>query len=556
MSKLPEEKVAHPAYNHRDAPTLTKLPESNKELQLASNAILHPDFCDRDSESLYDIALLVGESWITDVFCPTIEAAIRLHVAKELVVNYRVDPSKYAELCDEICSKISYKDEIKKEIDEQKKVEGSAFHCDTLKNKAVNRLARNKVAISEDTIQAAIDIESDVAKRDLIDEKLRPFVSAEVEKYMNDHDTARKPSFQVGKNHDYCFLGAAGSGKSTVARQVTESKTSGVENILKDYIILSTDNFRLFTPDDVEGPQFVRTQDFAYLVKTLVRNEIEMQIEENEKRPNIQCDAKTMEKFMHEMIGQGTNVTSVFVAYAPAGHVGIAERADYRARHSEDLSEKGRFVNTDSLFQDHADASARLLLGIPQHVTTKLYDTDVERGERAIQIGEIDPPEGTMRIGNLRKVASFLNKKNINQDACSPVEALLSPKGGYTTAPERKASAVMDIVSEHGYSVELQSGEITYAKLVKEESGFVRLDIKDPSVWNDKIKGKTIEAGLLKEIEDQSSMKFQKNKQKNKVIAQEVDELRDTMKRLGHKGTKTASINEKPLQKQTLKDYR
>lgn len=529
-------KVTHEAYGHRDISTLQSLQEIDREKSLRSNTILQGGIADRSGIDAFDDARNAGEMWITDAFCPTMSTAIKLHIAKELVVNYRVASEDYAPSCDDIYQKFfdknlidSLQSQIQGEISNQK---NTAFQPQELEEKAEQRLERNGVdVLAEGALAAAKAVEFDIAKKHLLDQKLRGLVAGKVKSWAKEKGIEGKSRYKIGQNKDYCFLGAAGSGKSTVAKLILKESQDST-----DYVALSTDDYRLFTPQVTQGgDQFIRTQDYAYLVKDLVKEEIELQMEESGQRPNIQCDGVNLESFMRQLLDQGKNVTSVLAAYAPAGNAGIAERADHRARTSQNQADKDRFVNTNSLFEGHAKASERLFTGIPQNTVTALYDTDVERGASPQNIGEVDPAKKELRVDNLRQVAGFMNKRNINKKAVSPVEALLSGSGGYTTSPERKVSSLLNATKE-GYQVILRdSNKKEYARLSLGDDGEVKLSCDRRSVFERKIKEATIEAGLLKEVERQVSPQYQEGKR-------EIEKGVGSVRRLKDKNAMNASV--------------
>lgn len=260
----------------------------------------------------------------------------------------------------------------------------------------------------------------------------------------------KKDVYSLGESHDFSFLGAAGSGKSTVSRQwLTEAEKT-------NYAIIATDNYRAFTMPRTEEHElretnknvFTRTQDVAYMVKELVQERLDQCVEVGE-RPNIICDCVTLDHKMQALLKQGEAI-SVVAAYAgEPGFLGIAERADARARDTGAApADKERFVNTSSLLEGHANASARLLSSIPTAVKTDIYDTNVARGEKPIKIATIDPEAHTMEISDLRVMSEFLNKRNINKEAVNPVDLILSKETGFlVTHPEMKAKSIIDLVA-------------------------------------------------------------------------------------------------------------
>ena len=81
------------AYNQRDVLTLKPLNQWTQEeelVHLEHNRILQPWFATRTPEELIKNAKLTGEDWLTDICCPSIQGALAIHLAKEMVVTYKV----------------------------------------------------------------------------------------------------------------------------------------------------------------------------------------------------------------------------------------------------------------------------------------------------------------------------------------------------------------------------------------------------------------------------------------------------------------------------------
>src|SRR3990167_1411131 len=313
----------------------------------------------------------------------------------------------------------------------------------------------------------------------------------------------------VENTTNYSFTGAAGSGKSTIIKNylTDEQKT--------DYVVLATDNYRAFTLPDTDAHEekstrdiFTRTQDMAYLVKELVLEEIDEQIKQTHTRPNILCDCITLDKKMLNYLSDGT-VHSYVAAYrGEPGYVGIAERADNRANDLQaGPADKGRFVNTNSLFEGHADASKRLISTLPNNTITKIYNTAVEKGKDPIEIATVDSNKHVVDISDLRVMSEFLNKSNVNINAVNPVDLILK-KGGeidaFANHPEYKAKAILELIPKskykEAYTVRLKENNDVYAELRADKNGKITLDVLNKKLFFNKENSNSVEAAVLRAL--------------------------------------------------------
>ncbi len=238
----------------------------------------------------------------------------------------------------------------------------------------------------------------------------------------------------------------------------------------------------------------------------------------DQRRPNVICDCVTLDRRMRTLLAQndsekGGSLVSIIAAYrGEAGYGGIAERADTRARnHNAAPADKARFVETNSLFKGHANASQYLLSSIPENTVTAVFDTNVDRtrGEAPAKIAIIDSKNHNVEITNLRVMSEFLNKKNLNTDAQHPVELILKqPRGSgaeksLVTAPLYKAKAVLDLVTGNPpYSVTLKDNRGTvYASLESDSSGRVKLQVLNFEAYKEQVDSFTSpQAKVLREI--------------------------------------------------------
>lgn len=520
------------AYNQRDIVSLKAVSQwraEEEQIHLQQNRILQPGFMHRDPLKVLADAKLLGEEWLTDICCPSVMAAVTLHIGKEMVVNYKVEEAELNIEAHKVYnSMLAHNPEaliqLEGKINDIMK-SNSALVDKNLENLAIKKLeqtnanrARQNLSPLEATserIEAAKRVIIDIERKKVTDELVSKQVKAHLASFASSIALQKKTINTIDKAHDYSFLGAAGSGKSTIARQfLTDDQKA-------DYIVLATDNYRAFIVPGTEKHEanaskdiFSRTQDMAYMVKELVQSEIEQQIKASNSRPNVICDCITLDGKMQELLSQGT-VTSVVAAYrGEPGYVGIAERADNRARDIHAApADKGRFVNTTALFEGHANASARLLSSIPKNTATIIYDTNVERGAAPIEIATIDSKANTMQIKDLRVIAEFLNKRNINTEAINQVDLIYnskSPLNTLVTHPENKAKSILDLVPgsrfKAAYNIQLThtNGQV-YAELVP-EGDKVKVKVLDKDIFYQKARADTIEASVLRAVVRQTEI--------------------------------------------------
>ncbi len=520
--KTPKSLEYPEAYNQRDVLTLKPLNQWTQEeelVHLEHNRILQPGFATRTPEELIKNAKLTGEDWLTDICCPSIQGALAIHLAKEMVVTYKVgeddlniqNQKAYKLLLDDnpnIKSKLEAKinEKLTENTPPATELEGLARA--RLQQNNENRIRNNlpELPITEERINAAKAIELDLIRKKFTSEIVDEYIQEQRPRISSALDLKLKDVIKPGQNRDFSFLGAAGSGKSTISRQFLSD--SQKENC----IIVATDNYRAFSiPGSNEHEKnagknvFAKTQDLAYMVKELVQKDISTK---TSGRPNIIFDAVTLDSGTKKLLQQGI-VTSAVAAYSGApGLVGIAERADYRARdESASPADKGRFVHTTSLLEGHANASSRLLTSVPDKAITTIYDTNVERGQPAIDIGTINTSTNTMQIKDLRVMSEFLNKKNLNAEAIHQVDLIYNTKNPLnllSTHPENKAKAILDLVPETrfkpAFTIKMMDKQgIEYAELTS-VNGAVKLNVLNTTIFNEKALSETIEGGVLRAI--------------------------------------------------------
>lgn len=471
------------------------------------NRVLQFNFATRDADSILQDGHNAGESWLTDCICPSAEAALIMHLSKEMVVRYRVPEDEIGQVAeqayDHLCElEVDLIKKLKHTIDERfEQLKSDPEFSKNIKETARKRLEGNQKYLASKgkhididdpkVIESAERIVLDLERKKITDKAIDQYIQSKRELIEHALELERKESLSKGQNKDYVFQGAAGSGKSTISRQFLD------EEAKTNYITLATDNYRgvavpgtNYHEDPVKTKDvFARTQDMAYMVKELVHAEVGSIVDKG-SRPNIICDCITMDGFMHGLLKDSKEVKSVVAAYAGDSGIGIAERAERRAMNEKAApADKGRFVNTTSLFGGHAYASSGLVSAVPQGTVTELFSTDIEFGDKPPKIAEVDPEKSKIRIYDLRLASRFFNKKNMNVDAKSPIELAVG-KGGDSLSFAKKAESVLDLVqNDHRgktYGMELfenADSKEKYASIVRGEKGDLEVRVHDKETF-------------------------------------------------------------------------
>ena len=479
-------------YMHRDVITLKGVSElTSHEIRVHKeiNQILQPGVLTRTPSELFNLALSTGNEWLIDIACLTPEAELAKNIAADLVVKYKVAEKDYQKISDEIYDfvlnrsdfadlKMTLQDQMKEKIS----IERNLILQDLREDKPVPRSPRH------------LEMLKDIIKED----KERNKIS---DKSIKDYLTTIRPiieyTFKLKKKgivkdiEDISILGAPASGKSTMM-----SKVLGKKN-MEDYIVYSTDQYRAFklpmlrdqiSPEEIGKNSFVHTQDWAYIIK----EEVSLRIKNLQERPNILCDLATFDRSMQGVLSKG-KLTSAMAGYSgEAGFVGIAERADARARLSASPGDKGRYINTKSLLEAHANGSNYLLTSIPTNTVTTIYDT---KKSDAPVMAKIDPKKHTVEIYDLKGMADLINKRNIETSATNPIELLFTKErmmlNMLNTHPDLKARGIMDLVpanpkarKDNAYDVIIFHEGEEYMRLScdKKNPNKIIFDVTDPQV--------------------------------------------------------------------------
>lgn len=499
-------------YRYHDVVTLKGLKQwtpKEVEAHLKHNRIFHTGFIgDSDPRALIERAKLSGDDWLTDTICPSAPASLMMHLAKEMVVYYKVSEDQIGELANKAYEELGLidplmMDNISNTIKEEFFIYRENHLPDNvLEKRAKERLKEKGRDYTNENMEATKLIILDIEKKKITNEVVSRYLKDQMLLVEGTLGLERKDMRPVGQNHDFLFQGAACSGKSTISRDLL------AEEDKKNVICYATDNFRGVVMPDMLSEEakyetkdvFVRTQDMAYMIKELVHNEIKELLKSRNERPDLSFDGITLDADVKAWVESSATLTSCVVAYSGSAGIGVAERARYRAEDpNASPADKGRYVNTKSLIEGHANASARLLASVPKNAVTYIYSTDVERGSKPPIIAAIDAPNLELVIHDLKRTSNFLNKRNLNIDAKSPIELSVSSEG-ISSRPEKKAESLLQASlgskRQKPYTISLYSKDKPYARIAPNGDS-VMLEITDKERFEEIARDESSLDGLI-----------------------------------------------------------
>lgn len=537
----------HPsAYSQRHIVSLkgiSQWSDSEREAHFKHNRILQEGFLTRDAKEVVNDAILCKEDWLTDIVCPSVQASLALHIATNLVVTYTVDEAdlnaKTREIMNNLTQDATRIPELEAEIDKELNTEEKKSQIEQAALKRFTASAEKRFAEKypkEDiknpknkeilealkdinnpentgTLAAFRRIQKDIEQKKITDEIVAAYVDKAMRENKDTFGLTEKQTKEKGQNTDNVYLGAAGSGKSTIMRQQMSDK-----NAKEHMVILATDSYRGVTVPGFEQREnatetdqiFIRTQDTAYMIKELVRGKLKTL----EKRPDILVDGVTLEGWHRDLLLGNKKTISNIAALDDASLV--AGRAYNRALDpNAGPADKGRQVHTTALFKGHGDASKFWLSGVPKGVDTEIYDTNVpRRGEKPKVIGRIHAKEGEESIDvlDLSKIAKFLGKANLNPEAADKAYLYSDPNKTYkqfTATDAHKAEEILKAVRSSGSPTDkffkpsftvmlLKPDGKPFATIREKSKGELELSVQDKDAYNDALKGPA--KGILTEI--------------------------------------------------------
>ncbi|MCS5711287.1 hypothetical protein [Candidatus Berkiella aquae] len=479
---------SNPAYHQRHIAALKPVVDWDSNtisIQKQHNRLLQTNYSGLNPDVIIDIAKTTKEAWLTDFVCPTVNNALKLNLAADLVSFYKMPVEDLNAAVQMLYRKILEKDtSFIDRINETITIK-LMEKIDSVCELATNQLKKVYPDIKESDLEY-----SSLAKKFMLLEILRArkaITHAVLKQELQLHSDLfaalgiqPKTILAKGENIDYSILGAAGSGKSSITKKL-------IQGDKLDFAILATDDYRGVILDDahesiVTDQVLTRTQDTAFSIKELVQDRLTSL---TQGRPNIILDCVSLEGW-HRTLLENNNKTISAVACLNDATL-VPSRAYNRAIDpTSSVADKGRQVNTSALLKGHAVASSQLLTSIPYGVTTDLYDTNISQDQDAPILARVitNNTVPQIEIFNLAKLASFLCKSNLNQEALKNNDLYYTSKNGYQYDSQHRAEQILKLVpaclpyKKDNYELILRSNKsgMPYAKIYLSDNG-IKLEI-------------------------------------------------------------------------------
>jgi adenylate kinase family enzyme/nitrogen regulatory protein PII-like uncharacterized protein len=497
----------YPEFEQRHIAKMEPLTAWSEELFLQHklyNRILQNEFTSIKPEHLRELGKATKEDWLTDWLCPQIEAATKLHIAALLSVRYQISADDLNDITQRLFKEIGtakpdYLTKISQAINEQLDKEK-----DAILKVALNRMTVKYPDIKDKNILNAllpsfVEVETQRRRMAIQNDKLMLEIDELVPGLAAKMGLVDKPVFDIGTNIDFSFIGAAGSGKSTISKLLITDKDK------LNSVVLATDDYRGVVIDEkhekVPTDQvFIRTQDTAYYIKELIQKRLERN---PKQRSNIILDCITLESWHKNLLAPSKkHLTSVVACLDDISLV--PERAYLRAIDERSgPADKGRQVHTTTLLQGHQASSTKLLSSLPPGVKSTLYDTNVPRGKKPSSFASVDLTANTRKIEvtNLKKLSHFLCKANVNIHAEYPQQLYFyneRAEYSYTFDKHHQAEQVLNMIKPQPhptnpawdkppYDLFLSHNGKVYAKMAANVAGKIQLQVVDEDLFAKKL---------------------------------------------------------------------
>jgi hypothetical protein len=459
---------------------------NNRILQLGYSTV-HPD-------EIIHIARTAKMDWLTDFVCPTPLNACKLNIAADLITYFKVSSNDLNEIVDRVFNFVISQDpnflnKIQSQIDLKLK---SDVMLNLIKEDAQQAMKIKYPMITSadikynEILSAFERVETERAKKKISHELLQVALSKLHADIQSNLHLELKETHFYDANEDISMLGAPGSGKSTISRDLLS------EEAKRNYVMLATDDYRGVVLDSsseaTETDQvFVRTQDTAYTIKELVKARLEST---SEKRPNVFLDCVSLESWHQELLSTNKQTLSCVACVNDISIIPL--RAFDRAINSTNPADKGRQIHTSELLKSHALASTFLLTSIPAKTETILYDTNVNH-KKPVPMGRIDTREGKHDIDvyELSRLGQFLCKANVNTEATFKGELFRDTsktKYRYTYDNIYQAEQVLNLLKPYppikndSYKILLKADLTSepYAEIILDKDNNIRFEVKNP----------------------------------------------------------------------------
>lgn len=495
--KSPKEYWRPTPYNQRHIATLkrvTQWTDEDLDQNRTHNRILQDGFLKRPAESVVHDAKITHTDWLTDFVCVKSEHALRMHIAARICCFYQVAPEDLDRITDLVYQKIEKEISVA-EID--KEVESRCPFNTAPDEATLHTLKKHYPELTEtdpnyqNILDAFLRIQHDKSMMNVTHEMIRERLDLFMPSLMESLGIEEKPMQAADQNVDHVFLGAAGSGKSTIARQKLDPSHTLTA------AIIATDNYRAVSFGEIDSKlsneqAFIKTQDTAYFIKELVQKNLEQATD----RPALVIDVVTFEPWMTDFLQPDPQKTAVSVAcLADASQVPL--RAYQRATDPESApADKGRHVNTHSLIEGHLRASKFLLTGLPaNHPQIILYDTNT-KDRIAQKIAEVDNVNHTVTVTDLSQMGAFLGKQNLNSESTSKSELYYDAQAAqrrFRYKIQHQAASLLSLIPKEGVKNEYQlvlqtkSGE-NYATIQTNAFGELEFKVTDRGLMKSELR--------------------------------------------------------------------
>lgn len=491
-----------PEFQQRHVATLIPASKWNSEyihLQKKHNRLLQPGYSELSADKIIHLTQITAQDWITDFLCPNPDVALRQNIAADIITQYQVPPEKLNQVVQQVAQKILYlyPDYVREMLST---IEHSLNELsDTIQRNAHYdmKIQYPNLSLDDPSYQNILNqfilLNTQRERKKITHEYIGKSLETLLPHLMSHLNIHKKTTYPHGDNDDYCILGAAGSGKSTITKDLIQDPLQ--------YVKLSTDDYRgvVLTnePESHDTDQiFIRTQDSAYCIKDLVRNKLQSQMP---SRPNLIVDSVSLESWQKILLEDNHSTHS---AVACLDDVSIVpSRAYLRALNpTSGPADKGRQVNTTTLLEGHAIASAFLLTSIPYGVKTNLYHTNVERTQAPPIMAAINTTENKhdIEIHDLRSFSKFLGKANVNTEAMRKMDLYYQPEENeyaYKMDSQYRAEQILKLMSattgpdDLNYDLILMNNNKPYCKITNQNDE-IKLDVVDADMLLDVLNSK------------------------------------------------------------------
>src|SRR3990167_336121 len=223
-SKRVVEAQERPEFEQRHVLTLKKVYEWGQDditLHKKHNRVLQPGYSHLTPDEIIHIARVTRTPWLTDIICPKAIYACKLNIAAELITRFKVDGDMLNALTQKVFNSLLKKHDplllAKAESDIQLVMQSPVVMENIMEAARLNMLQTFEVMndqLMQDFLNLEIQKYSKFVTHRVMQDLLEPFYPAIAHEFDLEYKTLHVHS----DNGDYSILGAAGSGKSSIAK--------------------------------------------------------------------------------------------------------------------------------------------------------------------------------------------------------------------------------------------------------------------------------------------------------------------------------------------------